>query len=132
MVKNSLANAGDTRDVASIPGLERSPGGGNGNSLQDSCLKNSMNREAWRATVRGITKSWTQLSVHTHALKEMQQVTEPHKQGKQLESSIKFKVSALQKAKSETVTQFVLSDILLLLLLLLLSRFSRVQLCATP
>ena len=116
------------------PWVGRCPGGGNCNTLQYSYLKNSMNREAWRATVRGITKSWTQLSVHTHALKEMQQVTEPHKQGKQLESSIKFKVSALQKAKSETVTQFVLSDILLLLLLLLLllSRFSRVQLCATP
>ena len=115
-----------------IPGLGSSSGERNGNPLQYSCLENPIDREAWRATVRGITKSWTQLSVHTHALKEMQQVTEPHKQGKQLESSIKFKVSALQKAKSETVTQFVVSDILLLLLLLLLSRFSRVQLCATP
>ena len=40
-----------------IPGLVRSPGGGNGNSLQYSCLKNSMDREAWRATVHGVTES---------------------------------------------------------------------------
>ena len=40
MVKNPLANAGDTRDMSSISGLGRSPGGGNGNPLQDSCLEN--------------------------------------------------------------------------------------------
>ena len=76
MVKNSLANAGDAGVAGSIPGSRRSPGGGNGNSLQDSCLKNSMNREAGRATVHRITKSWTQLSAHAHALKEIRQVTE--------------------------------------------------------
>ena len=57
MVKNSLANAGDTRDVASIPGLERSPGGGNGNLLQYSCLENPTDRGAWWATVHQIAKS---------------------------------------------------------------------------
>ena len=46
MVKNPQANAGDVRDVGSIPGLGRSPGGRNGTPLQYSCLENSMDREA--------------------------------------------------------------------------------------
>ena len=45
-----------------IPGLGRSPGERNGNLLQYPCLENSMDREAWWATVHGVTKSWTQLS----------------------------------------------------------------------
>ena len=61
MVKNPPANAGD---AGSIPGLERSSGGGNGNPLQYSCLENSMDRGAWRATVHGVTQSQTQLSTH--------------------------------------------------------------------
>ena len=66
MVKNPPANAGDVRDVGSIPGLGRSPGEGNGNPLQYSCLENSMDREAWRAIVHGVAKSQTQLSTqHT-------------------------------------------------------------------
>ena len=55
--------------MGSIPGLGRSPGGGNGNPLQYSCLeKTPMNREAWQATVHGVTKSLTQVSdlAHTH------------------------------------------------------------------
>ena len=56
MVKNSLANAGDIRDVGSISGLGRSPGGGNGNPLQYSCLENPMDRGVWLATVHGVTK----------------------------------------------------------------------------
>ena len=59
MVKNPSANAGDVRDMGSIPGSGRSPGGGNGNPLQYSCLENPMNRGAWWATVHGITKSRT-------------------------------------------------------------------------
>ena len=58
MVKSLPANAGDARDVGLIPGLGRSPGGGNGNPLQYSCLKNSMDRGAWQAIVYGVTKSW--------------------------------------------------------------------------
>ena len=50
MVKNPLANAGNTGDAGSIPGLERYPGGGNGNPFQYSCLENSMDRGAWQAT----------------------------------------------------------------------------------
>ena len=58
-VKNLPANAGDIRNLGSIPGLGRSPGGGNGNPLQYSCLENPMDRETWWATVHGVTKSWT-------------------------------------------------------------------------
>ena len=47
VVKNPPANAGVERDMGSIPGSRRSPGVGNGNSLQYSCLKNLMDREAW-------------------------------------------------------------------------------------
>jgi len=68
MVKNLPANAGDIRDVGSIPGLGRSPGGGHGNPLQYSCLENPMDRGAWQATVLGVTKSQTwlkQLCTHT-------------------------------------------------------------------
>ena len=53
VVKNLPATAGDVRDVGLIPGLGRSLGVGNGNLLQYSCLENSMNREARRATVHG-------------------------------------------------------------------------------
>jgi len=48
--------------VGSIPGLGRSPGEGNGYPFQYSCLGNPMDREAWWATVHGVTSSWTQLS----------------------------------------------------------------------
>ena len=58
VVKNLPANAGDTGDVGLIPGLGRSPGGGNGDINQNSCLKNSRDRGAWRATVHGVEKSW--------------------------------------------------------------------------
>ena len=62
VVKNPPSSAGDVRDADSIPGLGRSPEVGNGNSLQYSCLENPMDRGAWRATVRGVSKSQTQLS----------------------------------------------------------------------
>ena len=56
-VKNPPANAEDSRDVGSIPGSGRFPGIGDGNPLQYSCLENSMERGAWRATVHGIAES---------------------------------------------------------------------------
>ena len=59
MVKNPPANAGDVRDVGSIPGSGRFPGGGHANPLQYSCLENPMDRGAWQATVHGVRKSWT-------------------------------------------------------------------------
>ena len=49
-----------------FPGLGRSPGEGNGNPLQYSCLENPMDRGAWQATVHGVTKSQTRLSDFTH------------------------------------------------------------------
>ena len=49
----------DAGDTGSVPGLGRSPGEGNGNTLQYSCLENSMDRGAWQATVHGIAQSWT-------------------------------------------------------------------------
>ena len=54
------------RDAGLIPGSGRSPGGGNGNPLQYSCLENPMDRGAWWATVHGVTKSWTGLSIPAH------------------------------------------------------------------
>ena len=59
VVKNPPANAGDVRDVGSIPGSGRSPAGGHGNLLQYFCLENPMDRGAWQATVHGVRKSWT-------------------------------------------------------------------------
>ena len=59
MVKNLSANAGDTGDASSIPGPERSPGGGSGNPLHYSCLEISMDRGAWRAIVHEVAKSQT-------------------------------------------------------------------------
>ena len=57
VVKILPVNVGDTGDTVSILGLGRSPGGGNGNPLQYSCLDNPMNRRAWQATVHGVAKS---------------------------------------------------------------------------
>ena len=63
LVKKLPAKAEDAKDVGSIPGSGRSSGEGNGNPLQDSCLENPIDSRAWRATVHGVAKSWTQLSV---------------------------------------------------------------------
>ena len=65
VLKNPPDNAGD---MGSIPGLERSPGGGDGNPLQNSCLESTMDRGAWWAAVLRVTKSQTWLSdwAHTH------------------------------------------------------------------
>ena len=74
VVKNSPANAGDTREADSVSGSGRSPGGGHGNPLQYSCQENPMDRGVWQATVHAVTKSRTQLKQlrthtqrHTHA-----------------------------------------------------------------
>ena len=64
VVKNLPANSGDIRDVGSIPDSRWSPGGGHGNPLQYSCVENSMDRGAWRATVCRVTLSQTWLSEH--------------------------------------------------------------------
>ena len=63
VVKNLPAEAGDIRDMGSIPGLGRSPGREHGNPLQSILAwRIPMDRGAWRATVHGVAKSWTQLS----------------------------------------------------------------------
>ena len=55
--KEPACNAGDIGDLGLIPGLERSPGEGNGYLLQYSCLEKSMDRGAWQATIHGVAKS---------------------------------------------------------------------------
>ena len=57
VVKNLPANAGGVRDSGSVPGTEKSLGGGHGNLLQYSCLENSMDRGAWQATDHRVTKN---------------------------------------------------------------------------
>ena len=69
VVKNLPATTGEIRNVGSIPGSGRSPGGGHGNPLQYSSLENFMDRRARRATVHRVTKSQTQLkqpSMHAY------------------------------------------------------------------
>ena len=66
VVKTLSANAGDVGDVSLIPGLGKSPGEGNGNPLEYVCLENPIDRGDWRATVHGVAKSRTQLSMHAH------------------------------------------------------------------
>ena len=61
MVKNVSASERDIRDMGSVPGLARSPGGGYGNPLQCSCLQNPMDRGAWQPAVHGAAQSQTQL-----------------------------------------------------------------------
>ena len=59
LVKNQLTNAGDIRDVGSIPGLRTSPGEEHGYPLQYSCLEKPIDREEWQALVHGVEKSLT-------------------------------------------------------------------------
>ena len=69
VIKNPPTNARDVRYAGSIPGSGRSPGEGNGNPLQYSCLEKPMDRGAWQPTVHGVTKSRTQLKLlSTHGL----------------------------------------------------------------
>ena len=69
VVKNPPANAGDIRDVGSIPGSGRTPGGGQGSPLQYSCLENPVNGGAWWATVHRVAKEsdTTEANEHTQA-----------------------------------------------------------------
>ena len=75
MVKDLPASARDVRDSGSIPGLGRSPGEGNGNTLQYSCVENPIDRGAWGVAVHRVTKSQTRLEqLSTHTL-----CVEPHR-----------------------------------------------------
>ena len=74
VVKNPPANAGDVRDVGSIPGSGKSPGRRHGNALQHSCLENPMDRGAWQATVYGLQRVRQDRSdlacMHTYIIKQ--------------------------------------------------------------
>ena len=65
VVKNPPANAGDAREMVSIPRSRRSPGVGNGTPLQYSCQENSVGRRAWWVTIHGAAKSQTWLSTQS-------------------------------------------------------------------
>ena len=65
LVAQTVKRAYNAGDPGSIPGSGRSPGEGNGNPLQYSCLENPTDGGAWKATVHGVAKSWTQLSYFT-------------------------------------------------------------------
>ena len=67
VVKNPPANAGDVRDVGSIPGRGTAPGTGHGNPLQCSCLENPTDRGAWWATVHEVADLDTAEATYTHA-----------------------------------------------------------------
>ena len=71
MVTNSPAGVGDAGDVSSIPGSGRFPGGGNGNPLQYSCLKNPLDRGSWWATVYGAAESQIRLSTNTFQFRKV-------------------------------------------------------------
>ena len=65
--KESVCNAGATGDVGLIPGWGRSPGEGNSNPLQYSCLENPMDRGAWKATIHGVAElDMTEATQHAH------------------------------------------------------------------
>ena len=66
LVTNLPANAEDIRDAGSIPGLEKSPGGGHGNPLRYSCLENPMDRGAWQPAVNGVIKESDTTEVSKH------------------------------------------------------------------
>ena len=72
MVKSRPANAEDIGDLGLIPGSGRSPGGGNGNQIQYSCLGNPMDRGAWRAIVHGLAKSQAQVKLTYQELFKIQ------------------------------------------------------------
>ena len=83
MVKDMPASTGDVGDMGSIPGLGGSPGRGNGNPLQYSCLENSMGRGAWWATVHGGHKSLDtteQLNTYTKEGNRGKKLKESHRE----------------------------------------------------
>ena len=65
VVRNPPANAGDTKDMGSIPGSGRCPRGGHGKPFQYSCLEDTMARGAWWAIVHRVAKSWIHTYTHT-------------------------------------------------------------------
>ena len=114
VVKNPPGNAGDARDLGSIPGLGWSLGVRSGNPLQYSCLENSLGSRAWQTTVDGAAKSPTQLSSWAHTsvlLKCCQYLPKyPSKKGTILDFSL------LTFHIQSTIVSFCLCHMLCLLL----------------
>ena len=100
VVKNPPDNPGDARDTDSIPGLGRSPGGGNGNPLQDSCLGNPMGRGAWWAIVHRVAKSWTRLSNLAHMHTDWASETIDHRRAKSVLSKMGSESEEAQEPRS--------------------------------
>ena len=94
MVKNLSANAGDMRNVGSIPGLEKFPGGGHGNPLQYSCLENPMNRGAWCGVLHGVTESQIRLTDATTTNGERYSMTNANHTQQRNKSDVKVKSEA--------------------------------------
>ena len=106
MVKNLPANTGDARDTGSIPGLERTPGVENGNSLQYTWLENSIGRGAWRATVWGVMHSITiskQIPVVLQSLSHVQLFVTPWTAAHQASLSFTITQSLLRLTSIESV-----------------------------
>ena len=102
MVKNLPASVKETRGMGSIPGWERSLGGGNGNPLQYSCLESPMDRGVWQATVHGVAKSHTTERLSMHACTRMNQEAFSCKKWKRM--AIDFQTIDYQSAIPEPIT----------------------------
>ena len=104
--KESTCNSGEAKDVGSIPRSGRSPGEGNGNPPQHSCLEDSMDRGAWQAIVCGVTKSQTGLSTLQQTRRRLEHewmMFEAHRRPSQWTqvSHLTAQVTALQRVVSE-------------------------------
>ena len=120
VVKNPTANAGEVRDVGSIPGLGRSLGGGHGNPLQYPCLENPKDRGTQRAMVHRITKSWTPqklLSTHaciyTHIYLNWQHHSKSLSRNVYLQSSHYLSAFEHRKSGEEFLSSFIFCSALL-------------------
>ena len=99
VVKNLPANAGDAGNTGLIPGSGRSSGGGNGNPLQYSCLENSMDRGAWRATVHDVVKK-SDTTERQHRLIAVPQLHGGQRQGSQPASKMQVETQRTYNSKN--------------------------------
>ena len=126
-IKNLPADAGDARDLSLIPGSGRSPGEGNGNPLQCSCLENPRDGGAWWAAIYGVAQSRTRLKRLSSSSSSK---SKGYRFGCETFSSLLSSYFSQVPSAQVLPLEVIIGNALLLLLLL--SRFSRVQLCATP